>query len=45
MPYRGKEGFRGRGRGRGRDGFTQLDVIECWICGGKGHMSGRYLEF
>ena len=44
MPYRGRGGLRRRGRGRGRGGFTRPEVIECWTCGRKGHMSGRCPE-
>ena len=41
MSYRERGGFRDRGRERGRGGFTQTKSIECWTCGGKGHMSGK----
>src|SRR6266542_4174601 len=44
MPYRRRGGLRGRGRGRGRGGFIRPETMECWTCGGIGHLSGKCPE-
>src|SRR6266498_2698218 len=44
MPYCGRDGFRKRGREKGRDGFIRPESMECWTCGGMGHLSGKCPE-